>query len=156
MVMAEVGQDLPKPIDWDLIWKMRYERDYGILGWEAPTPPGVTDNAYKAVVHRVIDGDTLVVRQIVGNQQAQTVRLLGTRSRDFGLDNVGAAKDKARLTAALQAGIEAELPIYIVREPEIYGNVDPYNRELAWLYIGDEVFFFPEELDPRRDPGGQE
>ena len=153
MTMAETGADT-KP-DWDLIWRMRYERTYGVLGWEAPTPPGVTENSYVAAVHRVVDGDTLVVRPRVGDNQGITVRLLGTRSRDFGLDNEGASDDKDRLVEALHAGIRAGLEIQFVRQPEIYGNVDPYGRELAWLYIGGEPFFFPEELDPRRDPGGE-
>ena len=152
MTMAEAGADT-KP-DWDLIWRMRYERTYGVLGWEAPTPPGVTDNSYIAAVHRVVDGDTIVVRPRVGDNQAITLRLLGTRARDYGLDNEGAADDKDRLVNALHDGIAAGLDIQFVRQPEIYGNVDPYGLELAWLYIGDEPFFFPEELDPRRDPGG--
>ena len=152
MDIAQAGSDLN--FDFDRIWKMRYERKYGVLGWEPPEPPGVTENSYRAVVHRVIDGDTVEVRPVVGNKQGHTVRLLGTRARDFGLDNEGAADDKDRLVEALQAGIRAGLPIYFVRQPEVYGSVDPYNRELSWLYIGDEPFFFPEELDPRRDPGG--
>ncbi len=151
MNIMEAGSDLK--VDWLRLWEMRYERTYGVLGWVPPEPPGVTENSYQAVVHRVVDGDTVVVRQVVGDKQGHTIRLLGTRARDYGLDNDGAATDKTRLVDALQAGIEAGLPIYFVRQPEIYGNVDPYGRELSWLYIGDEPFFFPEELDPRRDPG---
>ena len=41
-----------------------------------------------------------------------------------------------------------------MRDPGNFGAVDPYGRELAWLWIGDSPFWFEEEMLPNRDPSG--
>lgn len=151
MALMDAGWDLPN-IDWLEIWEDRYERRYGPLGWEAATPPGITDLAYEPVIVRVSDGDSLIVRTGPSDYRAHRVRLLGVRARETRED--GGLEDTERLMKAIREAVAADIPIRLVREPGVYGNVDPFGRELAWLYIGDEPFFFPEELDPRRDPSG--
>lgn len=149
--------------DWDQLWRMRYERSYGPLGWVPPEPlspfdadGNVQDYAYQPYIRHIIDGDSFVVRNSAGSEVFHEVRLLGTRARDFGLDDAGAMEDKDRLWDALQQARQNGDRIYLVRQPDVFGNVDMYGRELAWLWIGDEPYYYPEELLPNRDPSGGE
>ena len=147
--------------DWDQLWKMRYERSYGELGWTPPEPlsPFNEDGALIGTVSMpifksIIDGDSFVVTSRTGSKAVHEVRLLGVRARDYGLDDDGAAADKDRLMAALEQGFADGDSIYLVRQPDPFGNVDIYGRELAWLWIGDKPYYFPEEMLPTRDPSG--
>lgn len=147
--------------DWQALWELRYERAYGPLGWTPPEPlspfdesGGLVGTAYQPFVQRIIDGDSMVVTDRSGAQRAHEVRILGVRARDFGLDNEGAEIDKDRLNNAFQQALRNGDKIYLVRQPETFGNTDIYGRELAWLWIGDTPFSFPEEMLPNRDPSG--
>jgi hypothetical protein len=138
-------------IAWEDIWRHKYERTFGPIEWEAPQPqppivdgerqPGVTVPYIKYIP----DGDTIVFKERRGAQQLRTVRLLGVNARDYGLDNEGAAADKTRLQDALQSAVESGATIYLVRDP-LFGDTDHYGRQLAWLWIGDEPFYFEEEF----------
>lgn len=154
MELMEAGGDLP--VQWKDLWELRYERRYGILDWKQPVPPGITENSYQPVLMDIVDGDTIVVRRNPSDHQPYRVRLLGIRAADYGTQDDLALEEEQRLREALDEGVAAGLKIRLVRQPEIYGNVDPFGRELAWLYIGDEVYFFPNTLDPRRDPGAED
>lgn len=147
--------------DWQALWDLRYERTYGPLGWTPPEPLSPFDDdgnvrgtAYKPVIKRIIDGDSLLVAERAGDQRLHEVRLLGVRARDYGLDSEGAEEDKDRIWDALQSAVDNGDTIYLVRQPDTFGNVDIYGRELAWLWIGDEPFYFSEEMLPSRDPSG--
>ena len=77
------------------------------------------------------------------------VRLLGVNARDYGPDPRGAAEDQRRLQEALSTAVANGDTIYLVRDPEQMGsNTDKYGRELAWLYLGDEPWYFAEEMLP--------
>ena len=84
------------------------------------------------------------------------MRLLGVRARAYGLDDPGATADKNRLWDALQQAVTNGDTIRLVRDAGEFGNVDLYGRELAWLWIGDKPFYFPEEMMPTRDPVGRD
>jgi len=147
--------------DWQQLWDMRYERTYGPLGWEPPEPlspfhddGSLINGAYQPFIQSLIDGDSIVVTSRNGDMQPHEVRLLGVRARDYGLDDEGAKDDKYRLWDRLQQAIVDGDRIYLVRQAETFGNVDIYGRELAWLWIGDEPFYFAEEMLPTRDPSG--
>jgi len=147
-------------VDWNQIWKVAYKRTFGPLEWTPPEPAPwqvdgeVSNDAYQPFIKKVIDGDSLVVRNRAGAQTYHEVRLLGVRARDFGIDDSGAITDRTRLTDALQTALANNDRIYLVRQPDPFGVVDPYGRELAWLWIGDSPFYFPDELLPNRDPSG--
>jgi endonuclease YncB( thermonuclease family) len=140
---------------------MRYKRTYGPLDWEYDPPRSpfaengeLIGSAYYPLIQNIIDGDSLVVRDRMGSQTGHQVRLIGVRARDYGLDDAGATEDKHRLLDALQQALTDGDSIYLVRDPDNYGNVDLYGRELAWLWIGDKPFNFPDEMLPNRDPSG--
>ena len=146
--------------DWQQLWELRYERAFGPLGWTPPVPRPALENgepingAYQPYIKRIIDGDSLLVTTFPGEKRTHEVRLLGVRARDFGLDDDGAEQDKDRLWDRLQQALRDGDRIWLVRDPDNFGNVDIYGRELAWLWIEDESFSFPEEMLPNRDPSG--
>lgn len=151
--------------DWAELWKKAYARSYGPLGWTPPEPlspfdeeGGVIGGAYQPFIQNIIDGDSLVVTDRMGARTGHEVRLLGVRARDYGIDDEGAELDKDRLWDRLQRAIQDGDRIYLVRQPDLFGNVDIFGRELAWLWIGDEPFYFEEEMLPNRDPsaGGEQ
>jgi endonuclease YncB( thermonuclease family) len=163
--LALYGTDPEVP--WGLVWKNLYERTYGKLDWVQPEPPElrvsggqISSNAYTPIVRRVVDGDTLIVSKTTGpdsffglgghegQARAYTVRLIGLRSPEFGQDNEAAQAAKERLQEALVAGVEAGKRIYLVRDPDNFGNTDRYGRELAWIFIGDEPYFDREAFLP--------
>ena len=66
---------------------------------------------------------------------------------DYDINNSGAEEDTHRLEQALLDAQRRGDSIYLVRDPDYAGsNVDPYGRELAWLWIGDKPYYFPDEL----------
>lgn len=147
--------------DWQQLWDLRYKRTYGPLDWTPPEPlspedeeGNVRNGTYYPIIKHIIDGDSMVVKDRVGGQQYHEVRLLGVRARDYGLDDEGAGLDKDRLWDRLQQALEDGDSIRLVRQPDVFGNVDIYGRELAWLWIGDEPFYFANEMLPNRDPSG--
>lgn len=146
-------------IDWAGIWEARYAKTYGPLEWEAPVPAEpVTDgrlnpNAYQPFIQTVTDGDTLVVKRRQGEAELTTVRLLGVRAADFGIDDEGAMDDKEALIDALQQAIRDGDRIYLVRDPlQFDQHTDQYGRELAWLWIGDEPYYFEEDFRAHQTP----
>jgi len=146
-------------IDWEKNWRDRYERTFGPRDWVAPEPRPWTNedgshngSSYAPFIMNIPDGDTLHVRTREGEKQGHSVRLLGVRARDFGLDDDGANEDKDRLVDALEQAMADGVTIWLVRDPELFGNTDKYGRELAWLWIGDEPYYFPEDLHPNQEP----
>jgi hypothetical protein len=147
--------------DWDRMWDLLYKRQFGPLEWQPLEPLAPKDDAGNTVagafapyIKNVVDGDTIVVATRPGSSERHQIRLLGVRARDYGLDDEGAQIDKDRLWDALQAAQAGDDRIWLVRDPDNFGNVDPFGRVLAWLWIGDEPFWFPDELNPARDPSG--
>ena len=140
----------PDTLAWEEVWGNLYERTYGPLEWEEPVPPTLEDNpnAYQPYIRKVRDGDSIVVSEKPGpgafpfaSESGDTVmkevRLIGVRAADFGLDDEGAATDMEKLLDALKSGEQ----IWLVRDPDNFGNTDRYGRELAWLFIGDEPYY---------------
>lgn len=152
-------------INWDDIWRNQFEVDYGPLGWEPPDPPPVFEEggafaagASAPYIHEVLDGDTLIVSDeqrgpLGAGPRMYRVRLIGVNAAESGSEE-GVSAEK-ELRAALNDAIEAGENVYIVTDDR-FGNssIDIYGRKLAWLYIGDEPYFFEEHFDPRFDPGG--
>lgn len=151
-------------IAWTAAWEGRYQRSFGSLDWTPPVPPPATledgslaPNAYQPYVQAILDGDTLIVSENVGPKffgqnlgagkpQMKSVRLLGVFAREMG--DEGGMQDRSRLVSYLENARNNDTPIYLVRDPATFGtNTDTYGRELAWLVVGDEPFYFPEELD---------
>lgn len=76
----------------------------------------------------------------------KAVRILGVNARELGVD--GGTEDRERLVEFLTDARDNGKRIYLVRDPETFGtNTDIYGRELAWLFVEDEPFYFPDELD---------
>lgn len=153
------GVDDSTLIDFKQLWELGFEKQYGQLGWVPPEPRipvdenGPVDGAYAPYILDLVDGDSMVVRKSPRGETHE-VRLLGVRARDYGIDDEGAIEDKDRLyDAILQAEANGDR-IWLVREPDRFGNVDMFNRELAWLWIGDQPFWFPEEMIPTRNEPG--
>jgi hypothetical protein len=138
--------------------RQAYDRAYrGLLGpldWVPPEPRSPFDgeelisDAYLPNIELVVDGDTLRVRR--GNSRPRIVRLLGVdaaeRSTDEGI------QQWEDLKMALLDAAEAGTPVYLVNDPDQAGSyTDQYGRELAWLFIGDTPWYFPERLRPGGD-----
>jgi hypothetical protein len=121
------------------------------------------DDAWMPHIRWVVDGDTLEVSRNLGPSfvdgpnrpefgfegEARThkVRLLGVNAADYGIDADAARTAQERLEDALVAAYRNGDSIYLVRDPEYAGShTDPFGRELAWLWIGDEPYYFPDEL----------
>jgi hypothetical protein len=148
-------------MDWQGNWDAKYSRALGPLEWTPPTPASPfgedgkkNSNAYQPIIKTITDGDTIVVSRNQGTQELINVRLLGVRAEDYGDNDEGATEDKNRLYDALQDAIDNDEPIYLVRDPENFSNVDVYGRELAWLWIGDEPYYFEEDFRPNQEPSG--
>lgn len=149
-------------IGWDKIWEDRYERTYGALDWTPPSPPAPVDAdgrisqyATAPYFERIIDGDSFEVRENRGDGHTFEVRLLGVRAAEW--DEPQGPADKKRLEDALEAGRARGDTIWLVRDPKTFGSsTDYYGRMLAWLWIGDEPYYFEEDFDRRLDPSGGE
>jgi hypothetical protein len=159
------------PVNWDVVWRDAFQPMFGPLDWEPPEPAPVVDpetgelssNAWRPVVVGVTDGDTITVSKYKGPALSagpirlmdsedgtpayHQVRLLGVMAADFGLDSETAATHTERLENALREAYENGDTIWLVRDPAYTGSpVDGFGRELAWLYIGDEPYWFPEDM----------
>ena len=147
--------------NWEGIWKEQYERDYGPLDWEAPEPKSPFDEngdvaGYTMLpsVRHVVDGDTLLIQEYKGSPGLNAVRLLGIRAAEVdGEDQTKALDQEEALKDALLNATESGDNIYLVRD-ERFGNTDRYGRMLAWLWVGDQPFYNPEDLLPHQDPSG--
>jgi hypothetical protein len=84
------------------------------------------------------------------------VRLLGLRAQEiYGPNSEEALQQQRELKAALLQATRNGDSIYLVRDPR-FGNTDRYGRMLAWLWIGDEPYYVPDDLRPHQDPSGAE
>lgn len=158
------------PVAWDKVWRDAFQPMFGPLDWEPPEPPVLIDpetgqrnkNAWMPVVVSVEDGDTINVSQYTGpalsgephrlleregTPRYHSVRILGVMAADYGLDEAGAESDKRRLEDRLLQAYENGDTIWLIRDPAYTGSpVDGFGRELAWLQIGDEMYWFPEDM----------
>lgn len=126
-------------------------------------------NAWVPHIQGVVDGDTIAVSanrgpSLVGGitlpglgiepraefgtgaAGGHLVRLLGINSPEYSIDFDSAEQAKQQLEDALMEARENGDRIYLVRDPDFTGsNTDPFGRELAWLWIGDNPYYFPDE-----------
>lgn len=144
--------------DWDAFWEAAFQRTHGPLEWEPPEPAAPFDedgnrnaDAITPYIVHIPDGDSITFKDRRDAQRMQQVRLLGVRAADFGEDDEGAQSDKERLKRALADAVENGDTIWLVRDPN-YTNVDSYGRMLAWLWIGDEPYYFPDDFRRNQDP----
>ena len=171
MRLMTTGRDAP--VLWEEIWRDAYQDTFGPLNWTPPEPLAPIDedgnwneNAWKPYIKMVVDGDTLLVSKnlgpsIIGGQlrpevdagetQLHRVRLLGVMAADYGASYSGTAEearaDEKRLEDALREARRNGDTIWLVRDPDYAGShTDPFGRELAWLWIGDQPYYFPDEL----------
>lgn len=175
MRLSTSGKDAP--VIWDNIWRDAFQTTFGPLNWEPPVPLTPMDEsgevrttAWKPYVQAVLDGDTLLVSEnsgpkivnegmfaaMHGTGAPHKVRILGVMAADYGGTTEGtpeqAATDQARLEDAIRNAQRNGDSIWLVRDPEYAGShTDPFGRELAWLWIGDTPYYFPDEL--RRGEG---
>lgn len=148
-------------IPWDTIWEGAYQPVFGPLDWVPPEPlPPFQENGEKTpttrvpIVHTVVDGDTLLVSE-VHDRTPYAVRLLGVSADEYGYDPDAAEADSKRLRDAIERARQNGDRIYLVTDPDRFVNhTDRYGRMLAWLWIGDEPFYFEEEMNPRFTPSG--
>ena len=126
----------------------------------------MTSNTWMPFIRGVSDGDTLEVSMNKGpsmfpgavrpefgegETRVHKVRLLGVMAADYGFDDKRATADADRLEQALLEAQRNGDSIYLVRDPQYAGShVDPFGRELAWLWIGDKPYYFPDELERGR------
>ena len=154
---------------WETIWRESFSRQYGDLDWAPPVPPVFDEvtvrNAYEPFLQEIVDGDTLTVSteetaswldlpgtrfdvEAAGTDpQKHQVRLLGLFAPEMSTDE-GEAWRTQLLDAIMKARNEG-LSITLVRDVDQAGsNTDYYGRELAWLFLGDEPYYFPETYVP--------
>ena len=166
----KMGQDdILNKLPLNDLWDEAYGRTLGAVDWEADEPSPLVlasdpetgetlelnPNASRIMVRRVVDGDTLHVtpgpgRSIFGQNIPDStfaVRMLGVNAAELGTE--AGEPERLLLEERIDNAINENLPIYIVRDPERYGNTDMYGRVFAWVYIGDEPFYRPETLIPR-------
>ncbi len=75
------------------------------------------------------------------------VHILGVPTVQSGADIVTATEQRQRLVDALSEGVARGDRIYFVRDFDFYGSdVDAYGQLVAWLYIGDEPYWFEDEM----------
>lgn len=141
-------------------WNKMYARNLGNYTWEPDTPVPLynengelTERAEQIFVKRVVDGDTIYVttpnkwnKIFPEPQKDWAVRILGVNSPELGSE--GGFESREELEDLVTAAIEEGKPIYIVSDPDRYGEVDFYGRKFAWLYIGDEAYNKPETQIP--------
>ncbi len=89
-----------------------------------------------------------------GAPQLNAVRLLGVDAEEkFGTNSEEAHRQWKDLSDAILQARENGDRIYLVRDDR-FGQTDQYGRMLAWLWIGDEPYYFEEHLIPNREPSG--
>jgi len=148
---------------WDKIWTGRYAKTYGALDWVPPEPLSPVDaegnqrpTAVTPYIRAISDGDSLTVSDRPNSGSMYQVRLLGVRSADFGSDDEGALADMNRLQDALNEAIVNGDTIWFVRDPDTFGsNTDMYGRMLAWLWIGDKPYYFPDDFRRHQTATGE-
>lgn len=148
-------------VPWDTIWRGAYAPKFGPRDWEAPPPlsPFEEDGSKRSttrvpLVHTVVDGDTLIVSE-TSNREPFEVRLLGVSADEFGYDPEAAEEDTKRLRDFIEAAKQRGDRLYLVTDPDRFvTNTDRYGRMLAWLWAGDEPFYFADEMNPRFTPSG--
>jgi endonuclease YncB( thermonuclease family) len=166
--LATAGRDAP--VNWDKIWRDGFQSSFGPRDWTAPEPRQPLDedgemvaDAWLPYIRSVVDGDTLEVSRNRGPgiiefplrpeaEEGQTrvhkVRILGVNAEEYGVDPDLARTHQRRLEQALTNALRNGDSIYLVRDPGYAGtHTDPFGRELAWLWIGDQPFYFPDELE---------
>jgi hypothetical protein len=161
MFIAEGAKD--QKTDWEGIWKEQFARSYGPLDWTPPEPKSPFDENGDVAggvtipsIRHVVDGDTLLIQEYPGSPRLQSVRLLGLRAEEVtGPNREVALEQENALKDAILQGIENGDNIYLVRDQR-FGNTDMYGRMLAWLWIGDKPYYFPEQQSPTFDPSGGE
>ena len=160
--LAHVGKDL---LDWDRVWQLGFASRFGPLVWDSPEPRplfkedgNLNSKTAEVFVQDVIDGDSIAVSLtsdirmpffggVEGTPRHFEVRLLGLDTAESQFDPDKALAQTRELVAAIRAGIERGDRISIVRDPNFAGSeVDPFGRTLAWLYIGDEPYWAPDEI----------
>jgi endonuclease YncB( thermonuclease family) len=147
--------------DWVGIWEEQYQRSYGPLDWTAPEPASPFDEngdvsgaTILPQIRQVVDGDTLLIKEYKGSPTVNSVRILGVRADELSGPNRENALDQTEeLENALLQAVNNGDNIYLVRDTR-FGNTDRYGRMLAWLWIGDQPFYKPEDLMPNLDPTG--
>lgn len=165
--LVATASDLP--LAWNNIWEQGFERNYGDRDWTPPEPPpafnedgSLGTNTWTPFIRRVVDGDTLWVSDTPGafavdlpglhvpsegsKSRMHAVRLIGVNAREFSADEEGASEDADRLRDALNLALQNGDRVYLVRDPDNFGNTDHFGRELAWLYIGDEAWYFEDDF----------
>jgi len=157
--------------DFNLMWEDGFLRTFGARNFEEdlPMPPespllpdgNLGPRTEQPYITEIVDGDTIGVRRSAGittepflgmqftreegqGPEEYNVRLLGVRARELLAE--GGLEDAQRLRSALRRAYDQGLPVYLVRDPR-FGNVDYYGRQLAWLFIGDQPFYFRDELE---------
>lgn len=154
---------------WEETWREGFESSFGPLDWTPPVPPTLDPEdhsvTYRPFVWDVVDGDTIIVSReptasflnLPGNRfdvgmegttpTLHQVRLLGVTAPELGSEE---GEDWLnRLSDAILEARNENKPIYLVRDPAQAGrNTDMFGRELAWLFIGDEPYNFPETMEP--------
>jgi endonuclease YncB( thermonuclease family) len=153
---AELMLANPTLMPWQSDWDRLYEPRYGPLNWIPPTPPplikgvawgGDASETWQPYVRTVVDGDTILVSE-GPNTTPRKVRILGLRAPDYGYspeESAAAEAATVRLIDRLEEAAKKGEEIWLVREPEKFGETDYYGRELAWLFIGDEAYWDPVE-----------
>lgn len=163
--LATASRDAP--VNWDVVWRDGFSSTFGPRNWQPPEPKLPWDeetgelgpDTWLPYIRDVVDGDTLVVSRNPGPPVVEgefrgdfldaqipvhKVRLLGVMAADVGDNQRIHTK---RLEDALAQALRDGESVYLVRDPDYAGsNVDPFGRELAWLWIGEEPYFFADEL----------
>jgi len=157
--------DVLGKLDIKSLYDKAFGRNLGEFDWTPDEPSVLTEpngdlnpNAQRVFIRKVVDGDTLffsttgskaAIFGITGPDlppEVFSTRLVGINARELAED--GGDEDRIRLRDRLQDAVEAGLPIYLVRDPERYGNTDFFGRQFSWLYIGEEAYYFPETMVP--------
>lgn len=154
--LAMTGRDFA--FSWDKIWEEGFERTFGKREWEPPEIPPI-ETGWQPYIRDIVDGDTLVVStqrgpgifaNDVGMTKSHKVRLLGVMAPELGTEEGRAAL--AEFEDMIYDAVAEGKMITLVPDPDNYGTVDPYGRELAWIYIGDEPYYDEEVI---QNPGGR-
>ena len=159
-------RDSDNVLDWDQVFTTLFEGKYGPIDWTPPDPKepdisgfwsSVSDTVSNTVVPydvSVVDGDTLTFQFGADDRTAHRVRLLGVNARDYGEDDDGAETDETRLRETILQAVKNGDTLFLVRDPKTFGETDNYGRMLAWLWVGDTPFYFPDEMIRSITPSG--
>lgn len=148
-------------IPWETIWEGSYAPVFGPLDWTPPEPLSPFDEdgnkrygTHTPIINMVVDGDTIIYHEF-NDPAKHAVRLLGVSADEYSYDPEAAEADRKRLTDVLENAKANGDRIYLVTDPDRFvTNTDRYGRLLAWLWIGDEPFYFEDEMNPKFTPSG--